>query len=154
MQPKVTLASFCRFILFLLFFMFVLGIINYLFGKLFYWGFSTIADLLSRFNIIVDLIICGFLLSAVALVWGLFKMLASMLTFLNTLISPLKIWNAYAILIISIINAIFLSYRIWTIQTDYGGWIILEAIIFTIYVWGLAIALINGGMISIKDLIE
>jgi hypothetical protein len=97
---------------------------------------------LSKFWFIVVVIFLG------GTIWGLFKLLASLLVMLAAFISPIKWLSMATISILALINGGYLGYVVWTLKDDYSGWEIFGAIIATLLVIELTFALIQGSTAS------
>ena len=129
-----------RYILFIPVCFLVLGIV--------YWGFSHLLTWfigLSAFWLIVILIFFG------GSIWGIFKGLSAMLIFFTSRLAPNRMFSFWTVLISSIINGIWTIYNSWTLDVNYSGKMIFGAIVFTILVLELTIALIYGSATAAEE---
>jgi hypothetical protein len=126
-----------RFLIFFPICFIAMAIVNWVFGHLLIWFFG-----LSNFWFFVVVIFFS------GMIWGLFKMLAYLLVMLSLYISPIKWLGTLTISILALINGGFLVYKIWTFKYDFSGWEFFDAIIVTLLVLELTLALISGATAS------
>jgi hypothetical protein len=126
-----------RFLIFFPICFIAMGIVNLGLELLLVWFMG-----LSKFWFIVVVIFLG------GTIWGLFKLLASLLVMLAAFISPIKWLSMATISILALINGGYLGYVVWTLKDDYSGWEIFGAIIATLLVIELTFALIQGSTAS------
>jgi len=100
---------------------------------------------LSKFWFIVVIIFLG------GTIWGLFKMLASLLVMLAAYISPIKWLGTVTISVLALINGGILGYNLWTLKEDYSGWETFGAVIATLLVLELTFALIYGAAAASEE---
>jgi hypothetical protein len=129
-----------RFLLFFPICFIAMAIVNWGLGHLLIWFFG-----LSKFWFFVLIIFLG------GTIWGLFKMLASLLVMLAARISPIKWLGILTILILALINGGILSYNLWTLKEDYSGWETFGAVIATLLVLELTFALIIGATTASEE---
>ena len=124
-----------RFLLFFPLCFIIMAIVNWGFIHLLMWymGFSV-------FWFIVVLFFLG------GIIWGLFKMFASLLVMLATYFSPIKWLGTLTITILALANGGHLGYKLWTIKDIYSGWEIFVAVIATLFVLELTFVLIYGSL--------
>jgi hypothetical protein len=109
------------------------------------WGLGHLLILflgLSKFGLFVVVVFLG------GTIWGLFKLIASLLIMLASFISPLKWLSIVTISILSLLNGGQLVFFLWTLQINYSGWDIFLAIIGTTLVIELTFALIHGSIVA------
>gem|GEM_PF-3561289 len=117
-----------------------MAIVNWSLGHLLIWFIG-----LSKFWFIVVFIFLG------GTIWGLFKMLASLLVMLAAYISPIKWLGTLTISILALINGGILGYNLWNLKEDYSSWEIFGAVVATILVLELTFALINGAAAASEE---
>ena len=129
--------KFLRYLIFIPICLLVLGIIFSLFGLLLSWfiGFRT-------FLLIAILLFFG------GAIWGLFKLLSTFLMALTTKISPSFEFALWTVSIICVVNGIWSIVNAWSMDINYSGKVIFGAIVFTILIIELTIALILGAVAS------
>ena len=126
-----------RFLIFFPICFMAMWLVNWGLFKLFVWY----VDLSKFWAIVVFIFFAG-------TIWGLFKMLASLLTMLAAFISPIKWLGVGTISLLAIVNGVYLGYNIWTLKEVYTGWEIFGAIIFTFLILELTFALIHGSSVA------
>ena len=112
------------------------------------WGLGHLLFLflgLSKFWFFVVIVFLG------GTIWGLFKLIASLLIMLASFISPIKWLSIVTISILSLLNGGQLVYFLWTLQINYSGWDIFVAIIGTLLVIELTFALIHGSIAASEE---
>lgn len=129
-----------RFLIFIPLAIIAMAIINWGLGHLFIWFIG-----LSKFWFIVIVIFLG------GTIWGFFKLLASLLFMLASLISPSIILSLITLIILSVANGIYLIYKFWTLKEKYDGWEIFGAILASFLVVELTWALINGAIAGSEE---
>jgi len=122
-----------RFLVFIPLSIIVMGIINLGLGHLFIWFIG-----LSKFWFIVILLFLS------GTIWSLFKLLASFLIMLASLISPSVIISLVTFIVLSIANGIYLIYKFWNFKENYSGWETFGAVLASFLVVELTWALITG----------
>ena len=129
-----------RFLIFFPICFIAMAIVNWGLGHLLIWFIG-----LSKFWFIVVIIFLG------GTIWGLFKMLASLLVMLAAYISPIKWLGTLTISVLALINGGILGYNLWTLKEDYSGWETFGAVIATILVLELTFALIYGAATASEE---
>jgi len=129
-----------RFLIFFPICFIAMAIVNWSLGHLLIWFIG-----LSKFCPIVVFIFLG------GTIWGLFKMLASLLVMLAAYISPIKWLGTLTISILALINGGILGYNLWNLKEDYSSWEIFGAVVATILVLELTFALINGAAAASEE---
>ncbi|MBM3454941.1 MAG: hypothetical protein FJX80_07315 [Bacteroidetes bacterium] len=129
-----------RFLIFFPICFIAMAIVNWSLGHLLIWFIG-----LSKFWFIVVFIFLG------GTIWGLFKMLASLLVMLAAYISPIKWLGTLTISILALINGGILGYNLWNLKEDYSSWEIFGAVVATILVLELTFALINGAAAASEE---
>jgi hypothetical protein len=129
-----------RFLIFFPICFIAMAIVNWGLGHLLIWFIG-----LSKFWFIVVFIFLG------GTIWGLFKMLASLLVMLAAYISPIKWLGTLTISILALINGGILGYNLWNLKEDYSSWEIFGAVVATILVLELTFALINGAAAASEE---
>jgi hypothetical protein len=122
-----------RFLIFFPICFIAMAIVNWSLGHLLIWYLG-----LGKFWLIVVIVFLG------GTIWVLFKMLASLLVMLAAYISPIKWLGTLTISILALINGGILGYNLWTLKEDYSGWETFGAVVATLLVLELTIALIFG----------
>lgn len=129
-----------RFLIFFPICFIAMVIVNWGLGHLLIWFIG-----LSEFWFIVVIIFLG------GTIWGLFKMLASLLVMLAAYISPIKWLGTLTISVLALINGGILGYNLWTLKEDYSGWETFGAVIATLLVLELTFALIYGAATASEE---
>ena len=129
-----------RFLIFFPICFIAMAIVNWGLGHLLIWFLG-----LSKFWFFIVIFFLG------ATIWGLFKMLASLLVMLAAYISPIKWLGTITISILALINGGILGYNLWTMKADYSGWEIFGALIATGLVAELTFALIHGSAVASEE---
>lgn len=129
--------SILRFLLFFPICFIAISIVN--------WGLSHLLIWFMGLSKIWFFIIIFFL---GGMIWGLFKLLASLLVMLAAYISPIRWLGTVTISVLAIINGGNLAYKVWTLKADYSGWETFGAIVATLLVIELTFALIHGSIAS------
>ena len=129
-----------RFLIFFPICFIAMAIVNWGLGHLLIWFIG-----LSKFWFIVVIIFLG------GTIWGLFKMLASLLVMLAAYISPIKWLGTLTISVLALINGGILGYNLWTLKEDYSGWETFGAVIATLLVLELTFALIYGASTASEE---
>ncbi len=129
-----------RFLIFFPICFIAMAIVNWGLGHLLIWFIG-----LSKFWFIVVILFLG------GTIWGLFKMLASLLVMLAAYISPIKWLGTLTISILALINGGILGYNLWTLKEDYSGWETFGAVIATLLVLELTFALIYGAAAASEE---
>jgi len=129
-----------RFLIFFPICFIAMAIVNWGLGHLLIWFLG-----LSKFWFFVVFIFFG------GTIWGLFKMLASLLVMLAAYISPIKWLGTVTISILALINGGNLGYNLWTLKEDYSGWETFGAVIATLLVLELTFALIIGATAASEE---
>lgn len=129
-----------RFLIFFPICFIAMAIVNWGLGHLLIWFLG-----LSKFWFFVVFIFFG------GTIWGLFKMLASLLVMLAAYISPIKWLGTVTISILALINGGNLGYHLWTLKEDYSGWETFGAVIATLLVLELTFALIIGATAASEE---
>jgi len=129
-----------RFLIFFPICFIAMAIVNWGLGHLLIWFLG-----LSKFWFFVVFIFFG------GSIWGLFKMLASLLVMLAAYISPIKWLGTVTISILALINGGNLGYNLWTLKEDYSGWETFGAVIATLLVLELTFALIIGATAASEE---
>jgi hypothetical protein len=129
-----------RFLIFFPICFIAMAIVNWGLGHLLIWFIG-----LSKFWFIVVIIFLG------GTIWGLFKMLASLLVMLAAYISPIKWLGTITISVLALINGGILGYNLWTLKEDYSGWETFGAVIATLLVLELTFALIYGAATASEE---
>jgi hypothetical protein len=129
-----------RFLIFFPICFIAMAIVNWGLGHLLIWFIG-----LSKFwFIVVNLFLGG-------TIWGLFKMLASLLVMLAAYISPIKWLGTLTISILALINGGILGYNLWTLKENYSGWETFGAVVATLLVLELTVALIYGAAAASEE---
>jgi hypothetical protein len=84
-------------------------------------------------------------------IWGLFKLLASLLVMLAAYVSPHKWIGLATIGVLAIINGVLLGIEIWTLPIRYSGWNIFCCVMATLLVLELTLALVVGAASAIEE---
>lgn len=129
-----------RFLIFFPICFIAMAIVNWGLGHLLIWFLG-----LSKFWFFIVIIFLG------GSIWGLFKMLASLLVMLASYISPIKWLGTLTISILALINGGILGYNLWTLKEDYSGWETFGAVIATLLVLELTFALIIGATAASEE---
>ena len=129
-----------RFLIFFPICFIAMAIVNWGLGHLLIWFIG-----LSKFWFIVVILFLG------GTIWGLFKMLASLLVMLAAYISPIKWLGTLTISILALINGGILGYNLWTLKEDYSGWETFGAVVATLLVLELTFALIYGAIAASEE---
>jgi hypothetical protein len=129
-----------RFLIFFPICFIVMAIVNWGLGHLIIWFIS-----LSKFWFIVVITFLG------GTIWGLFKMLASLLVMIAAYISPIKWLGTITISVLALINCGILGYNLWTLKEDYSGWETFGAVIASLLVLELTFALIYGAATASEE---
>jgi hypothetical protein len=129
-----------RFLIFFPICFIAMAIVNWGLGHLLIWFMG-----LSKFWFFIVIFFLG------GAIWGLFKMLASLLVMLAAYISPIKWLSLATISILALINGGYLGYVVWTLKDDYSGWETFGAVIATLLVLELTFALINGSILASEE---
>jgi hypothetical protein len=129
-----------RFLIFFPICFIAMAIVNWGLGYLLIWFLD-----LSKFWFFIVIIFLG------GIIWGLFKMLASLLVMLAAYISPIKWLGTLTISILALINGGILGYNLWTLKEDYSGWETFAAVIATLLVLELTFALIIGATAASEE---
>lgn len=129
-----------RFLIFFPICFIAMAIVNWGLGHLLIWFLG-----LSKFWFFIVIIFLG------GSIWGLFKMLASLLVMLASYISPIKWLGTLTISILALINGGILGYNFWTLKEDYSGWETFGAVIATLLVLQLTFALIIGATAASEE---
>ena len=124
-----------RFLIFFPICFIAMAVVNWGLGHLLIWFLG-----LSKFWFFIVIIFLG------GTIWGLFKLLASLIVMLASYISPIKWLGTLTISILALINGGILGYNLWTLKEDYSGWETFGAVIATLLVLELTFALIIGAM--------
>lgn len=129
-----------RFLIFFPICFIAMAIVNWGLGHLLIWFMG-----LSKFWFFIVIFFLG------GAIWGLFKMLASLLVMLAAYISPIKWLSMATISILALINGGYLGYVVWTLKDDYSGWETFGAVIATLLVLELTFALIHGSILASEE---
>ena len=129
-----------RFLIFFPICFIAMAIVNWGLGHLLIWFMG-----LSKFWFFIVIFFLG------GAIWGLFKMLASLLVMLAAYISPIKWLSMATISILALINGGYLGYVVWTLKDDYSGWETFGAVIATLLVLELTFALIHGAILASEE---
>jgi len=129
-----------RFLIFFPICFIAMAVVNWGLGYLLIWFLD-----LSKFWFFIVIIFLG------GIIWGLFKMLASLLVMLAAYISPIKWLGTLTISILALINGGILGYNLWTLKEDYSGWETFAAVIATLLVLELTFALIIGATAASEE---
>ena len=125
--------KFLRYLIFIPICLVALGFSYWIFGLLLSWFIG-----LSTFWLIAILVLFG------STIWGVFKGFSAILVGLTSKLSPNFEFAFWTILVLSIINGIWSIINAWSMNINYNGKVILGAIVFTILIIELTIALILG----------
>ena len=128
-----------RFLLFFPICLIALSLVNLGFGKLIEW----VMDLSGFWFFVVVFVLGG-------LLWGLFRMIASLLIMIASYICPVEKLGSTTISMLASINCFWLWYLTWTQKEDYSGWENFVAVILSILILELTMALIEGSLIAEK----
>jgi hypothetical protein len=129
-----------RFLIFFPICFIAMAIVNWGLGHLLIWFMG-----LSKFWFFIVIFFLG------GVIWGLFKMFASLLVMLAAFVSPLKWLSMATISILALVNGGYLGYAVWTLKDDYSGWETFGAVIATLLVLELTFALIHGSIIASEE---
>jgi hypothetical protein len=129
-----------RFLIFFPICFIAMAIVNWGLGHLLIWFVD-----LSKFWFFVVIIFLG------GTIWGLFKMLASLLVMLAAYVSPIKWLGTLTISILALINGGILGYNLWILKEDYTGWEFFGAVVATLLVLELTFALIYGAAVASEE---
>lgn len=129
-----------RFLIFFPICFIAMAIVNWGLGHLLIWFLG-----LSKFWFFVVFIFFG------GTIWGLFKMVAALLVMLAAYISPIKGLGTVTISILALINGGNLGYNLWTLKEDYSGRETFGAVIATLLVLELTVALIIGSKVASEE---
>lgn len=129
-----------RFLIFFPICFIAMAIVNWGLGHLLFWFMG-----LSKFWFIIVILFLG------GTIWGLFKMLTSLLVMLAAYISPIKWLGTLTISVLALINGGILGYNLWTLKGDYSGWETFGAVIATLLVLELTFALIYGASAASEE---
>lgn len=80
------------------------------------------------------------------LIWNLFKIFAGLLVAGATFIVPNVKFGTYTLLLLSVLNGLFMLYKVWTQDISYGGWEIFYSICSSFLVLELTFVLVIGCM--------
>ena len=125
--------KFIRYLLFIPISLIVISLIYLLFGLLLYWFIG-----LSTFWLVVILIFFG------SMIWGIFKMLSALIMGFTSKLSPSFEFAFWTIVVLSVINGIWAIVNAWSLDVNYSGKVVFGAIVYTVLIFELTLALIMG----------
>jgi len=128
--------KYLRYLLFVPVTFIIISLIYLLFSFLLYWFIG-----LSKFWLIVILVFFG------GTIWQIFKILSALIMNFTSKISPSFEFAFWTIIVLSILNGILAIVNAWSMDISYSSKVVFGAIIYSVLVFELTLALIIGSTI-------
>jgi len=129
--------KYLRYLLFVPVTFIIISLIYLLFSFLLYWFIG-----LSKFWLIVILVFFG------GTIWQIFKILSALIMNFTSKISPSFEFAFWTIIVLSILNGILAIVNAWSMDISYSSKVVFGAIIYSVLVFELTLALIIGSTTS------
>ena len=129
--------KYLRYLLFVPVTFIIISLIYLLFSFLLCWFIG-----LSKFWLIVILVFFG------GTIWQIFKILSALIMNFTSKISPSFEFAFWTIIVLSILNGILAIVNAWSMDISYSSKVVFGAIIYSVLVFELTLALIIGSTTS------
>ena len=131
--------KYLRYLLFIPVTFIIISLIYLLFNFLLYWFIG-----LSTFWLILILVFFG------GTIWQIFKILSALIMNFTSKLSPSIEFAFWTIVALSVLNGILAIINAWSMDINYSSKVVFGAIIYSVLVFELTLALIIGSTTSEK----